>query len=215
MRNLMVIIGIVVVIGFLLKGPIEDSILQTLSPERDSMVIEKAAILKDINANKGNNLIDIFSSVALLERAQKELREIEKFKGKAIVINDDLRFYNKAYSNIYIAIVNPDNPEQSDMYTWSVKAGWKYDEPVKKHGSLDKEKLLVDSVDFTDIHKMYVKASEEAITLEGAEEPDYFYLISSKYVKPQHRFHCTVSGSRENLNLDFTLKGELLKKEVH
>lgn len=151
------------------------------------------------------------SDAQYLRGAQHALKELPKFKGKALNVYSDIHFYDDG--RVMLSIQDPDIPENIDSYTF--KGGeWMKPEPVQvsRLTELSLQLLPLDSVDFGTVTSLFDYMQNQSKEIEGAEPVTHIYLI----IRPTMfgiQWFASVRGIRGVYSLRALLSGEILKFE--
>lgn len=156
----------------------------------------------------------VYASAEELEKIQAELMNLPKFKGKKIMMHQDLYFFDFQGGRISIKIQDPDKPENIDTYTYS-KGKWLDPTPVKISGNLKMVDLLypLDKVKFSTVKKIHDTLIEEAKDIEGGTPSDHVYFVHLKVANMDvTHWYSSISGARKDVYLYFDVDGNLTER---
>lgn len=149
-----------------------------------------------------------------IEKAFEELRNMDKFKGKKIMVFQNLRIQDYG---VDIEISNPDIPTNVDKYEYT-DGEWSAPQAVQFRESIEEMKESIND-NLTDLDKIAINkiadmvkiTDEKAKTIEGAKPCTY--IAFNLFVPNQIReFVTTIKGTRTSETLKFTPDGVLKQK---
>lgn len=145
----------------------------TTTIESESVKIDDESA-ENTNSTEGN----LLSNVELLNKAEKELKELPKFKGKEIKVFQNIYFYGDG--RIKLAIQDPDKPENVDDYLFQ-NGKWQEPQPVQLSGggSMEDNVFPLSQIKFETVNSIFKQVAEKSKEIEGAEELDIaFYSMN-------------------------------------
>jgi len=158
---------------------------------------------EDSDSGSGNLLADN----ATLVKAEKELKELPKFKGKEIKVFQKIYFYGDG--RIVVSIQDPEKAENVDQYTYQ-DGKWQEPEAVQISGggSMDANTFPLSQIKFETVNSIYKQVQEKSKDVEGAEELDAaFYAMNP--ATGELRWTTSVQGTRGNYTGIFNADGSL------
>lgn len=155
------------------------------------------------NDAEGNLLTD----VKTLQKAEADLKNLPKFKGKEIQIFQKIYFYGDG--RIVVSLQDPSKPENIDAYTFK-NGKWEEPEAVKITGDGDMNANLIplSEIKFETAAKIYKQLEEKAKTIEGAEVSDAMYYILNMARKDK-LWMTSIEGTRDSYSGYFLADGTL------
>ena len=150
---------------------------------------------------------NILADVAALNKAEKELKELPKFKGKEIKKKKKINIYGDG--RIIIAIQDPAKPENVDEYTYQ---NGKWQEPqalqISGGGNMDDNTFPLSQVKFETANSILKQLEEKSKTIEGAE-PVTTAFYNMNPATGEMRWISSVDGTRESYTAIFNTDGSL------
>lgn len=124
-----------------------DSLQGTATLENGSVNMEDTNKSKELNA-------PFASQLEKLNLAEKQLRDLPRFKEKPIYIYQDIHFYPDG--RIIVKLQTPENPNFVDKYTYS-DGQWQQPEPVllSKNDDVRAELMSLDKIPFKNANNVY------------------------------------------------------------
>lgn len=160
-------------------------------------------------ANSKNDDVDynLLTDVKTLQKAENELKDLPKFKGKEIQIFQKIYFYGDG--RIVVSLQDPSKPENIDAYTFK-NGKWEEPEAVKITGDGDMSANLIplSEIKFETAAKIYKQLEEKAKTIEGAEVSDSMYYILNMARKDK-LWMTSIEGTRDSYSGYFLADGTL------
>lgn len=160
-------------------------------------------------ANSKNDDVDynLLTDVKTLQKAENELKDLPKFKGKEIQIFQKIYFYGDG--RIVVSLQDPSKPENIDTYTFK-NGKWEEPEAVKITGDGDMSANLIplSEIKFETAAKIYKQLEEKAKTIEGAEVSDSMYYILNMARKDK-LWMTSIEGTRDSYSGYFLADGTL------
>lgn len=178
----------------------------TTTIESESVKIDDESA-ENTNSTEGN----LLSNVELLNKAEKELKELPKFKGKEIKVFQNIYFYGDG--RIKLAIQDPDKPENVDDYLFQ-NGKWQEPQPVQLSGggSMEDNVFPLSQIKFETVNSIFKQVAEKSKEIEGAEELDIaFYSMNP--ATGDLKWRTNVQGTRGSYSGIFNADGTLVSFE--
>lgn len=155
------------------------------------------------NESEGNLLTD----TKTLQKAEADLKNLPKFKGKEIQIFQKIYFYGDG--RIVVSLQDPSKPENIDSYTFK-NGKWEEPEAVKITGDGDMSTNLIplSEIKFETVANIHKQLEEKAKTIEGAEVSDAMYYILNT-VRKDKLWITSIEGTRDSYTGYFNADGSL------
>lgn len=161
------------------------------------------------NANSKTNDADynLLTDVKTLQKAENELKDLPKFKGKEIQIFQKIYFYGDG--RIIVSLQDPNKPENIDSYTFK-NGKWEEPEAVKITGDGDMNANLIplSEIKFETAANIYKQLEEKAKTIEGGKASDSMYYILNM-VRKDKLWMTSIEGTRDSYSGYFLADGTL------
>lgn len=170
------------------------------------------AVEKVSEAAQSETTSDLLSNTEELQKAEDALRELPKFKGKEILVFQDINFSD---NSIEITLVDPDNPKNVDQYTYQ-NGKWGEPQPgqLSGDGDVKENSTPLKDIKFATVAIVHKNWVEKANAVEGAEKkPSY---ITYQYdVEEQTRIWNAdmIEGDRVRYFIKFNLDGSVKEFE--
>ena len=148
---------------------------------------------------------------AAITKAVDELKKMDKFAGKKIMVFQNLSVHDDG--RILMEIQDPAKPENIDHYEYS-EGKWEAPEPVKISGKGEMADNLtpLDDIAITAVPEMMKITDEKAKTIEGGKAKPYLSFLFS-VTSGDSRWLTSLEGTREEYSCDFNKDGSLRKCE--
>lgn len=153
---------------------------------------------------------NLLTDVALLEKAEAELRAMPKFSGKDIKVFQNVNFYKDG--RITIALQDPAKPENIDEYHF---ADGKWGEPqavqISGSGKMDDNVWALSKIKFSTVATVYNNWNEKAKSLEGGANKELTSIDLLFWVPKQEVRWSTsnVETAREKYSIEYNLDGSV------
>lgn len=159
------------------------------------------------DSHENNTQGNMFADIKILQKAEADLKNLPKFKGKNIQIFQKIYFYGDG--RIVVSLQDPTKPENIDSYTFK-QGKWEEPEAVKIAGDGDMSENLIplSEIKFETSAKIYQQLLEKAKTIEGAEVNDSLYYILNP-VRKDKLWITSIEGTREAYTGYFNADGSL------
>lgn len=150
---------------------------------------------------------NLLADVNLLNKAEKELKELPKFKGKNIKIFQQVYFYGDG--RIKLAIQDPEKPENVDDYLFQ-NGKWQEPQPVQISGggSMDDNVFPLSDIKFETVANINKQVAEKTKDVEGAQPLSALYYAMNP-ATGELRWMANVQGTRGNYTGMFNTDGSL------
>ncbi|WP_413531960.1 hypothetical protein [Empedobacter brevis] len=151
---------------------------------------------------------NLLADVTLLNKAEKELKELPKFKGKDIKVFQQVYFYEDG--RIKLAIQDPEKSENVDEYLFQ-NGKWQEPQPVQISGggSMDDNVFPLSDIKFETVANINKQVQDKSKDIEGAQPLTALYYAMNP-ATGELRWMASVEGTRGNytgmFNADGTLK---------
>lgn len=201
---------------------VSDSIKQTYEPQPDStqfinggfdrlkneITAEIDQIQEQNNENKKVSVASHLDSLVFVEQA---LRTLPEFVGEPIVLHGAMHFYGDG--RVITDIQNPQNPLHIDEYRYR-DGQWEKRNPVRLSQSRDwqRDLLPLDSVDFNAAYRVYHTVIEKQNEIGSTDVRSTVYMVPG--ADTTRWYPTRIKNDRENYNLKFDRKGNLLHFEL-
>lgn len=176
---------------------------------------DAATSTENVEANKDNNSSEdlsssnenLLSNNELLSKAEKELKELPKFKGKDIKVFQQIYFYGDG--RIKLAIQDPEKPENVDDYLFQ-NGKWQEPQPVQISGggSMDDNVFPLSDINFETVANINKQVEEKSKDIEGAQPLSALYYAMNP-ATGELRWMASVQGTRGNYTGMFNADGSL------
>lgn len=174
----------------------------------NSSVADKVASAASAVEEASSN--GFLSNKEKLAKAEAELRDMPKFKGKKVNVFQDVHFYGDG--RIMIELQDPDKPANIDHYEYK-DGKWGEPQPVQisGEGEMSANMTPLDDVKFEVVSTVYANWNEKAKTVEGATDKPLDHIYFTLWVPNQQRYwnSSSVEGTREKYNIEFNLDGSV------
>ncbi|MGB4773678.1 MAG: hypothetical protein WBP45_00765 [Daejeonella sp.] len=149
-----------------------------------------------------------------IEKAFEKLKNMDKFKGKKIMVFQNMHFYGAQGGRITLSISDPDKPENVDEYTYS-GGTWGSPSPVQLRGAGKVSENLVnlDEINYKAIPNMMKIGDEKAKSIEGGKVDDHFYFVFNPTFNTKFFKMGSIQGTRETYDIKFDINGNLKEFE--
>ncbi|WP_407404364.1 hypothetical protein [Chryseobacterium sp.] len=150
---------------------------------------------------------NLLTDVKTLQKAEDELKNLQKFKGKEIQIFQKIYFYGDG--RIVVSLQDPSKPENIDSYTFK-NGKWEEPEAVKITGDGDMSANLIpmSEIKFETAATIYKQLEEKAKTIEGGKASDSMYYILNMARKDK-LWMTSIEGTRDSYSGYFLADGTL------
>lgn len=153
---------------------------------------------------------NLLTDVALLEKAEAELRAMPKFSGKDIKVFQNVNFYKDG--RITIALQDPAKPENIDEYHFS-EGKWGEPQAVQISGSgkMDDNVWPLSKIKFSTVATVYNNWNEKAKSLEGGATKE-LTSVDLLFWVPKQEVRWSTSGvetAREKYSIEYNLDGSV------
>lgn len=150
---------------------------------------------------------NLLTDVKTLQKAEDELKNLQKFKGKEIQIFQKIYFYGDG--RIVVSLQDPSKPENIDSYTFK-NGKWEEPEVVKITGDGDMSANLIpmSEIKFETAATIYKQLEEKAKTIEGGKASDSMYYILNMARKDK-LWMTSIEGTRDSYSGYFLADGTL------
>ncbi|RYD97491.1 MAG: hypothetical protein EOP54_10735 [Sphingobacteriales bacterium] len=153
---------------------------------------------------------NLLTDVALLEKAEAELRAMPKFSGKDMQVFQNVNFYKDG--RITIALQDPGKPENIDEYHFS-DGKWGAPQAVQISGSgkMDDNVWPLSKIKFSTVATVYKNWNEKAQSLEGGANKELTSIDLLFWVPSQEVRWSTsnVETDREKYSIEYNLDGSV------
>lgn len=153
---------------------------------------------------------NLLTDVALLEKAEAELRAMPKFSGKDIKVFQNVSFYKDG--RITIALQDPAKPENIDEYHFR---DGKWGEPqavqISGSGKMDDNVWALSKIKFSTVATVYNNWNEKAKSLEGGANKE-LTSVDILFWVPKQEVRWSTSGvetAREKYRIEYNLDGSV------
>lgn len=201
---------------------VSDSIKQTYEPQPDSIPFSSGDSKRVKNEttsemdliqeqNNENKKLSVASHLDSLSYVEQALRTLPEFAGESIVLHGAMHFYGDG--RVITDIQNPQNPLHIDEYRYR-DGQWEKRNPVRLSQSRDwqRDLLPLDSVDFNAAYRVYHTVIEKQNEIGSTDVRSTVYMVPGDDTT---RWYPTrIKNDRENYNLKFDRKGNLLHFEL-
>lgn len=153
---------------------------------------------------------NLLTDVALLEKAEAELRAMPKFSGKDVKVFQNVNFFKDG--RITIALQDPAKPENIDEYHFR---DGKWGEPqavqISGSGKMDDNVWALSKIKFSTVATVYNNWNEKAKSLEGGAEKELTSIDLLFWVPKQEVRWSTsnVETAREKYRIEYNLDGSV------
>jgi len=177
----------------------------TTTIQSESVNIDSVDSGESAEVSESGNLL---ANTDLLNKAEKELKELPKFKGKEIKVFQNIYFYGDG--RIKLAIQDPEKPENVDEYLFQ-NGKWQEPQPVQISGggSMDDNVFPLNQIKFETVNSIYKQVAEKSKDIEGAEELSAaFYAMNP--ATGDLKWRTSVQGTRGSYSGLFNADGSLV-----
>ncbi len=146
-----------------------------------------------------------------IEKAFDALKAMPKFKGKKVMVFQDITFYDFQGGRITLSISDPNKPDNIDQYEYT-NGAWGDPAPINLSGDgkVSDNLTNLDEINYKAIPNMMKIADEKAKGVEGGKVGN---MISFSYMPALNmRFFQLpdgIKGTRESYNLRFDKAGNV------
>ena len=142
-----------------------------------------------------------------MNKAEKELKELPKFKGKEIKVFQQVYFYGDG--RIKLAIQDPSKPENVDDYLFQ-NGKWQEPQPVQISGggSMDDNVFPLKDIKFETVANINKQVEAKSKDIEGAQPLGALYYAMNP-ATGELRWMASVQGTRGNYTGMFNADGSL------
>lgn len=150
---------------------------------------------------------NLLADITLLNKAEKELKELPKFKGKEIKVFQQVYFYGDG--RIKLAIQDPEKPENVDDYLFQ-NGKWQEPQPVQISGggSMDDNVFPLSDIKFETVANINKQVEAKSKDIEGAQPLGALYYAMNP-ATGELRWMASVQGTRGNYTGMFNSDGSL------
>lgn len=149
----------------------------------------------------------LYTDVSTLKKAEEELKNMPKFKGKEIKVFQKIYFYEDG--RIVADLQDPSKPENIDSYTF--KDG-KWQEPqavqISGGGDMDANTFPLNEIKFETVANIYKQLQEKAKDIDGAEIGGGIYY-NLNIVRGEKLWFTGIEGERGSYSGRFNADGSL------
>ena len=162
---------------------------------------------ENVNSGEATTSGNLLNDVALLNKAEKELKELPKFKGKEIKVFQQVYFYGDG--RIKLAIQDPAKPENVDDYLFQ-NGKWQEPQPVQISGggSMDDNVFPLKDIKFETVANINKQVEAKSKDIEGAQPLGALYYAMNP-ATGELRWMASVQGTRGNYTGMFNADGSL------
>ena len=150
---------------------------------------------------------NLYTDVKTLNKAEEELKNLPKFKGKEIKVFQKIYFYDDG--RIVADLQDPSNPENIDSYTYQ---NGKWQEPqavqISGGGDMGANVFSLNEIKFETVNNIYKQLQEKAKDIEGAEINGGIYY-NLNVVNGQKTWYTGIEGTRGSYSGYFNADGSL------
>ncbi len=159
------------------------------------------------NSGEATSTSNLLADVTLLNKAEKELKELPKFKGKEIKVFQQVYFYGDG--RIKLAIQDPTKPENIDDYLFQ-NGKWQEPQPVQISGggSMDDNVFPLNDIKFETVANINKQVEAKSKDIEGAQPLGALYYAMNP-ATGELRWMASVQGTRGNYTGMFNSDGSL------
>ena len=159
------------------------------------------------NSGEATSTSNLLADVTLLNKAEKELKELPKFKGKEIKVFQQVYFYGDG--RIKLAIQDPTKPENIDDYLFQ-NGKWQEPQPVQISGggSMDDNVFPLSDIKFETVANINKQVEAKSKDIEGAQPLGALYYAMNP-ATGELRWMASVQGTRGNYTGMFNADGSL------
>ena len=159
------------------------------------------------NSGEATSTSNLLADVTLLNKAEKELKELPKFKGKEIKVFQQVYFYGDG--RIKLAIQDPTKPENIDDYLFQ-NGKWQEPQPVQISGggSMDDNVFPLSDIKFETVANINKQVEAKSKDIEGAQPLGALYYAMNP-ATGELRWMASVQGTRGNYTGMFNSDGSL------
>ena len=159
------------------------------------------------NSGEAISTSNLLADVTLLNKAEKELKELPKFKGKEIKVFQQVYFYGDG--RIKLAIQDPTKPENIDDYLFQ-NGKWQEPQPVQISGggSMDDNVFPLNDIKFETVANINKQVEAKSKDIEGAQPLGALYYAMNP-ATGELRWMASVQGTRGNYTGMFNSDGSL------
>ena len=159
------------------------------------------------NSGEATSTSNLLADVTLLNKAEKELKELPKFKGKDIKVFQQVYFYGDG--RIKLAIQDPAKPENVDDYLFQ-NGKWQEPQPVQISGggSMDDNVFPLSDIKFETVANINKQVEAKSKDIEGAQPLEALYYAMNP-ATGELRWMASVQGTRGNYTGMFNADGSL------
>lgn len=185
--------------------------LQSCGKKTEKITDAVSQVTNTTNATT-NTDSDFLSNAEKLQKAEDELKNLPKFKGKELRAFQNVNFYGGISPRIEIEIIDPDKPQNVDHYTYR-NGKWEEPQPVQISGSGDMSanSTPLKDIKFTTVATVFKNWNEKAKTVEGADKEPLDFIYFRLWVPNQDRYWDaqSINGTREKYYISFNLDGSV------
>lgn len=158
------------------------------------------------NNDETDNGVDFMRSDAS-EKAFEALKNMDKFKGKPIMVFQTIHWYDD--KRIEVSLADPVKADNVDHYTYR-NGSWGEPEPVQitGNGKIGENLVNLDEINYKALPDMMKTADEKAKSVEGGKTSNHAYFTFSPAFNTK-TFLVGVDGTREKYTLKFDKDGKL------
>lgn len=142
-----------------------------------------------------------------LKKAEEQLKDMDKFKGKDVQVFQNVHFYEDG--RIQLAIQDPAKPENIDDYSFQ-GGKWQEPQPVQISGGGDMKANVfpLNSLKFETVAAIYKQLEDKSKDIEGAKIDGHIYY-NLNVMKQEGQWMTGVQGKREGYSGYFNADGSL------
>ncbi|ERJ60459.1 hypothetical protein [Sphingobacterium paucimobilis] len=142
-----------------------------------------------------------------LKKAEAELKDMPKFKGKDVKVFQNIHFYEDG--RVQLALQDPDKPENIDDYLFQ---GGKWQEPqavqISGDGDMSANVFSLSTLKFETVADIYKQVEEQSKEVEGAKIDGHIYY-NLNVMHQSGQWITGVQGSRGQYSGYFNADGSL------
>lgn len=197
------LLAIFVLSSFLLTSCGNGDKKETTTSTSQSENIEVDRVNETTTSTTGS----LLANPDLLNKAENDLKELAKFKGKEIKVFQKINIYDDG--RIIMAIQDPDKPENVDEYTY-LDGKWQAPQAlqISGGGNMDDNTFPLSQVKFETANAIFKQLQEKAKTVEGAE-PVTTAFYNMNPATGEMRWLSGIDGTRESYTAIFNTDGSL------
>lgn len=150
---------------------------------------------------------NLIADAPALKKAEDELKNLPKFKGKDIKIFQNVHFYEDG--RIILALQDPEKPDNIDEYTFD---DGKWFEPqavqISGDGKTEDNVFPLSDIKFETVANIYKQIEEKAKSIEGGKAQGHIYY-NLNVMNQTGQWYTNIDGTREKYSGYFNADGSL------